>query len=1061
MIKKLLQFSLGNKFAIFLMVLLVILGGVYSSVKMKLELLPDVEPPMITVQTTMEGATPQTVKEEVSDKIDDQVRSMAKVKNVEAESDQNASMVKVEYDQGTDLDKVENDLKKELDKISFKDGVKEPELVRNSMNAFPIVAYSFTTKDNNLKKTTSEVKKNLIPKLQTVDGVQNVQINGDTNREVSIKFDQDKLKKKGLTADNVQQYIKSATNETPLGLFQFNKTEKSIVIDGQFKSVKGLKNLEIPLSASSMSSGQQGDKGDSQGGSQGGSQGSSSGSMQQSASSPQAASSAKGMPSVKLKDVANVSIGDNRESISKTNGKDAINVQIIKAQDANTVQVAKDTKKEIDEFTKRNPNIKDTKVMDTAKPIEDAIYTMVEKALLGTIFAIIVILLFLRNIKTTLISIVSIPMSILIAMVALKLADVSLNILTLGALTIAIGRVIDDSIVVVENIYRRLSDKNEQLQGGRLITSATAEVFKPILSSTLVTIVVFLPLAFVTGTVGEMFRPFALAIAFSLLASLLVAITIIPALSATLFKNGVKRKQEETLGSIGKGYKKVLSWALNHKWLVMIITTVLLFASIALGAAKLGTSFISSGEDKYMALTYTPKPGETKKSVLKHAKQVQKYLNGKDKVKTVEYSVGGKSPSDPTGTSNNMAIMVEYDKDTKNFDKEPDKVLKHIEKFHQPGEWGNQDMSGGGGTNNKLEITVTGPTLDSIKGTVKKMESKMKDMKGLANVKSDLTETYDQYDLKVDHNKASQYGLSASQLAMSLNENTPEQTVSTVKDHGKKVDVKIKQDKETHWTKNKLKNTEIQTPTGKSIKLSDVAELKKSTTPNKVMTKAGDQATTVSTKVTDKDVGGVSQKVISKVNSIDKPSNVKVNVGGASEDIGKAMTQLLVAMLAAIIIVYLVLVLTFKGALAPLTILFSLPYTVIGVVIALVVTGETVSVSSMIGMLMLIGIVVTNAIVLIDRVINKEREGLNMKDALLEAGGTRIRPILMTALATICALIPLLFGENSSIIISKGMAATVVGGLISSTLLTLIVVPVIYEILFAIKHKFTRRKSKK
>ena len=261
------------------------------------------------------------------------------------------------------------------------------------------------------------------------------------------------------------------------------------------------------------------------------------------------------------------------------------------------------------------------------------------------------------------------------------------------------------------------------------------------------------------------------------------------------------------------------------------------------------------------------------------------------------------------------------------------------------------------------------------------------------------------------------------------------------------------------WTEEKLENTEIQTATGQAIELSDIATLEKTTTPNKIETKAGDYTSKVSGKVTNDDVGGTSQKVLSKLNTIDKPNNVDVNMGGANEDIGNAVTQLSMAMLAAIIIVYLVLVLTFKGALAPFTILFSLPYTVIGVVIALVVTGETVSVPSMIGMLMLIGIVVTNAIVLIDRVINKQQQGMEMQAALLEAGGTRIRPILMTALATIGALLPMLFGEDSSIIISKGMAATVVGGLISSTLLTLIVVPVIYEILFTLKAKILRKRK--
>ncbi|MGX0037680.1 hydrophobic/amphiphilic exporter-1 (mainly G- bacteria), HAE1 family [Staphylococcus warneri] len=1054
MIKKLLQFSLGNKFAIFLMVLLVILGGVYASAKLKLELLPDVENPMISVQTTMPGATPQTTQDEISSKIDSQVRSMAYVKSVKIESIQNASIVTVEYNNDTDMDKAEEQLKKEIDKIKFKDGVSDPELTRNSMDAFPIIAYSLTDKDNDLKSVTKKLNQQLIPKLQTIDGVQNAQLNGQTNREVTLKFKQKELDSKGVTADDVENYLKTATRETPLGLFQFGDTDKSIVVDGQFTSVNAFKNLKIPATIAGQ--GQSSDSGsdDNQD------------SESLMPSEPSSASSSKqgsssSMPSFKLKDVADISVGDERTSISKTNGKDAVNLQITKAQDANTVQVAKDVQKKVDEFEKNNSEMKAIKTMDTAKPIEDSLYTMIEKAALGTIVAIVVILLFLRNIRTTAISIVSIPMSILIALVALKLSNVSLNILTLGALTVAIGRVIDDSIVVVENIYRRLSDRNEQLKGDSLIVSATTEVFKPILSSTLVTIIVFLPLAFVSGSVGEMFRPFALAITFSLLASLLVSITVVPALGSTLFRKGIQTKPEkQAQGVISSGYKKLLYWSLNHKWIVIIISIVLLVGSIGLGAAKLGTSYISSGDNKFMALTYTPKPGETEKSVLEHGEQVQKYLKTKNKVKTVQYSVGGPTPSDPTGSTNSMALMVDYDKDTPNFEEEPDKVLKHVDSFKHPGQWKNQDLGTGAG-NDSIEVTVQGPSTDAIKGTVHKIESTMKDVKGINNVKSDLSETYQQYEVKVDQNKAADNGISASQLAMNLNENLPEKTVTTVKENGKKIDVKVKQNKQTDWSQNKLENIKLKKPTGGTIKLSEIAKLEKSSTPSKLTQEDGDYSTTVSGKITNSDVGGTSQKVMSKVNKMDKTHGVKVNVGGATDDINSAMTQLAIAMLAAIIIVYLILVITFKGGLAPFTILFSLPFTIVGVVLSLVITGETISVPSLIGMLMLIGIVVTNAIVLIDRVINNEKSGMDMKSALIEAGGTRIRPILMTAIATIGALVPLLFGEDSSILISKGMAATVIGGLISSTILTLIVVPVIYEILFTLKDKIYRKLNRK
>ena len=1037
MVKKLIDFSLSNKFAITLMVLLVILGGVFASFKMKLELLPDTEPPMLTITTTMPGATPETVMKEVSDPIDEAIRGMSDVSSVKTESLANASLITVNFNEQTDMDRAEQDIDKVLKKLEFEDGVEKPEIQRNSLYAFPVVAYSILHENNDIKQSTQDVENNLIPKLQEIDGVQRATVNGQTSRRVNIEFDDKKLGVAGLNQKQVIDYIEAATKEVPLGLFQFGDTEKSIVIDGQFASVDALKKMEIPLSIAQQQSE------DSEGAT---------------TPSPSAQTNTSQQQSVPLQDVAKVTLADERESISRTNGKDAVDIQIIKAQDANTVAVAKEVDKTIQQFVDERKDLKAVQIMDTAKPIQDSLNTMVEKALIGSIVAIIVIMLFLRNFRMTAISVVSIPLSLLIAMVALKLTDVSLNILTLGALTVAIGRVIDDSIVVIENIYRRLTRSDEPLSGDNLIVSATKEVFIPIMSSTIVTIVVFAPLAFVTGMVGQMFRPFAYAVTFSLLASLLVSITIVPVLGSIFFKRGLPKKTTSHVGVVGQRYKRILSWSLDHKWIVMLISTVLLIASIGLGVMKVGTSFISTGDNKFMALTYSPKPGETEENVLKHAEAVERYLQKNKYVENVQYSVGGASPVDPTGSTNSMALMVQYDTKTPNFDEEPERVLDYIKTFKHPGDWKNLDMSTGA-TSNELNVQVTGPSPERLEDTVNKITKMMQNIDGLTNVKADLAETYEQYQVKVDSDKAGEYGITAGQLAMMLNANIPDTTVSKVKDGTQTYDVVVKQKKETEWTQQKLEQTPIPSASGEIVTLSDIATLEKSSTPNKLIKEGGDYATTIKGTISGDDVGAISQDVMKGLNKIDKPNDVKTSLGGTNEDIELAFSQLMLAMLAAILIVYLVLVLTFKGGLAPFTILFSLPYTVIGVVLALIFTGETLSVPSMIGMLMLIGIVVTNAIVLIDRVINNEAAGMPMKEALLEAGGTRIRPILMTAIATIGALIPLLFGQDNSVLISKGLAATVIGGLLSSTLLTLIVVPVIYEVLFTLKKRLTKKSE--
>lgn len=1038
------KFSLNNKFAILLMTLIILLGGIYSAFKMKLELLPDVTTPVITVTTPYPGATPESVLENVTEPVEKEVQNLEGVQNVTSQSLENASAITLEYTYQTDMDEAETELKKKLEALKLPEGVEDPDMSRMSMYSFPVVSYSISDKNNDLEKATKQMQSDLIPKLEKVDGVQNVSLSGQTLEEVNLEFDQNELSKRGMTEDEVLQYIDGATKESPLGLYTFGDDLKSIVVDGRFTSIKALNDLEIPMTGGASSGGQQASQGDASQAQQGGQSSQSSGGEESSAT--------QSIPSVKLSDIADVKKEKKRDSISKTNGKDALALQVTKATDANLVDVVDNVDKEVEAYKKDHKNIESVQLMETASTIKDSVSTMVEKALIGSIVAVIIIMFFLRDIKSTIIAMVSIPMSLLMALIGLKAMDVSLNILTLGALTVAIGRVIDDSIVVIENIYRRMTDKGETLKGSKLITSATKEMFIPIMSSTIVTIVVFLPLAFVTGQIGEMFRPFALAVAFSLLASLLIALTIVPVLSHIFFKNGIKKAKKEKGHWLAHKYKGILKWNLNHKWVVILLSLVLVVASIALVFTPyIGKSFIDTGEDKMLALTYKPSPGEKEEQVVKNGEQAEKYLSKDKNVEFVQYSVGGENPFNPSA-KNDMALMVKYDKDTPDWDNVGKDVMDHIGAFNHKGEWKQQDFSTGG-TANEVSVKVSGPTTDAIEGTVKDVEKEMKKVKGVENVSSNLSESYEQFDVKVDQNKASKLGLSAGQIAMTLNQTTQNKVVTKLNDDGKSIDVKLTKKEETDWSEDKLENTKITSPLGKDVKLSDIATLEKTTSPDTITRENDKISVSVDAKITADDVAKVTTDVNQKVSKVDTPAGVDLNVGGTNDDINEAIEQLVLAMAAAILIVYLVIVLTFKGGLAPFSILFSLPVSIIGVIAGLLVTQETISVPSMIGMLMLIGIVVTNAIVLIDRVINMEQAGMSTREALIEAAGTRLRPILMTALATIGALVPLLFGGGSSVLISKALAITVIGGLVSSTILTLLVVPITYEIIMKFKKK--------
>ncbi|MEG7283643.1 surfactin resistance protein SrfP [Bacillus sp. 0909A] len=1038
------NFVLKNKFAVWLMTIIVTAAGLYAGMNMKQESIPDVNMPYLTISTTYPGATPSQVADEVTKPVEQAVQNLDGVSVVTSTSYENASSVMIEYDYEKDMDKAKTEAAEALENVSLPDDAKDPDISRYSLNSFPILTLSVSSDSDNLQKLTKQVEDSLVSKLEGIEGVASVQVSGQQVEEVEFSFKEDKLKEYGLDEDTVKQVIQGSDVTTPLGLYTFGNKEKSVVVSGDIETIKDLKNMRIPTASASSA----------------GSSAAAAAQSAQAAQSPQAAAQAQqsvstDVPTVKLSDIATIKDVKKAESISRTNGKDSIGINIIKANDANTVEVADNVKDELKQFKEDHKGFNYSATLDMAEPITQSVETMLSKAIFGAIFAIVIILLFLRDIKSTLISIISIPLSLLIALFVLQQLDITLNIMTLGAMTVAIGRVVDDSIVVIENIYRRMRLKDEPLRGKALVREATKEMFKPILSSTIVTIAVFLPLALVGGQIGELFIPFALTIVFALAASLLISITLVPMLAHSLFKKSLTgapvKAKEHKPGRLANIYKKVLNWALSHKWITSIIAVLMLLGSLFL-VPLIGASYLPSEEEKTMQITYSPEPGETKKEAEDEAEKAEKILLDRKHVDTVQYSLGSGSPL-AGGDSNGALFYIKYDSDTPNFDKEKDNVLKEIKKQSDRGEWKSQDFSSSG-NNNELTYYVYGDSENDIKDTVKDIEKVMKDEKDLKNVNSGLSSTYDEYTFVADQEKLSKLGLTASQISKALMSETAQDPLTTVKKDGKELDVNIKTEKDEYKSVKDLENKKITSATGKEVKIGDVAKVKEGTTSDTVSKRDGKVYADVTGEVTSDNVTAVSVDVQKKIDKLDMPDNVTIDTGGVSADIADSFTKLGLAMLAAIAIVYLVLVITFGGALAPFAILFSLPFTIIGALVGLYVSGETISLNAMIGMLMLIGIVVTNAIVLIDRVIHKEAEGLSTREALLEAGSTRLRPILMTAIATIGALIPLALGfEGGSQVISKGLGVTVIGGLISSTLLTLLIVPIVYEVLAKFRKK--------
>lgn len=1049
---KIINFTLKNKFAVWLITILITAAGLYSGLNMKLETLPDINIPVVTVTTVYPGATPQEVADKISEPMEKKLQNQNGVKIVSSSSFQNASAIQVEYEFSKDMDEAKKEVEEALSDLELPDGAMKPEISRISFNAFPILALSVSNEEQTLAQLTETVESDVVPALEGLDGVSSVEIAGQQVNEVQLTFKVDKLKELGLDQETVQNMIKGSDISMPLGLYTFKDTQKSVVIDGNIQTIEDLENMEIPVVPSASVQQGQMQAGQSQQQPPHGQTGAGAGPSAQKA---QPAQVPAGIPTVKLKEVADIKTVGKAESISRTNGKDAIGIQIVKAADANTVDVANKVKDEIKKLEKDIEGSEMVISFDQGEPIEKSVTTMLDKALFGALFAVVIILLFLRNVKSTLISVVSIPLSLLIAILILKQMDITLNIMTLGAMTVAIGRVIDDSIVVIENIYRRMTLKGETLKGKDLIREATKEMFLPIMSSTIVTVAVFLPLGLVKGQIGELFLPFALTIVFALLASLVVAITIVPMMADTLFKKGINAKHHhdhEKPGRLAKFYRSVLQWSLNHKIVTFGLAVLLLVGSFFL-VPVIGVSFLPEEEEKMVIATYSPSPGQTLEDSVQIAEKANDYFEGRKHVETIQYSVGGENPMNP-GASNQAMFYVMYDSDTPNFAKEKEKVIKDLTKQTEKGEWASQDFTGSG--SNEIKYFVYGDKMSDIEPVAKEIQKVMKNDSSFRNVDTSMSEAYDEYTLVADQEKLSKLGLTAGQIGMQLSQNGQRPVLTTVVKDGEELSVYLEVKKEDYHSINDLTDTQIQSPLGMAVPVKDVMEVKEGKTSDTVTRRDGRIYVEVSGELTTDDAAKASANLQKEVDKLEIPNNVDANMGGVTEDIQESFTQLGLAMLAAIAIVYLVLVITFGGALAPFAILFSLPFTIIGGLVALLIAGETLSISAMIGALMLIGIVVTNAIVLIDRVIHMEKDGMSTREALLEAGATRLRPILMTAIATIGALIPLALGVEGSGVISRGLGVTVIGGLTSSTLLTLLIVPIVYEAM----SRFGKRKNK-
>ena len=1059
--KKIIDFSLNNKFAIWILTIMVVVAGLYAGLTMKQESIPSITLPAVTVVTTYPGAAPDEIMEEVTIPMEQRIQNMNGVELMTSTSMANASTIQVQYDFDVDMDEATRELEDALSQISIPEAANAPEVSRLSLDAFPILTLSISNSGSSLEELTANVEDNVLPSLEGVDGLSDAQVSGQRVQKVTMAFDQEALAQYGLTEETIQQLIQGSKLTFPLGLTDFDGELKNLVIDGDITTVDDLKNLQIPAipQAAAAAPTEAPAAPDAAAGAQAPTApDAAAGAQDPAAQAPTAGPTT--IPTVALSELAEIEVVSEAESISRTNGEESIGISIVKSPDANTVEVV-NAVKDIVADAEDEYGLTISSTFDQGEPIETSVETMLSKALFGILFAVVIILLFLRSFKTTLISIISIPLSLLMAIFLLNQLDITLNIMTLGALTVAIGRVIDDSIVVIENIYRRMALPGEKLRGKELIREATREMFLPIFSSTVVTIAVFLPLALVSGQIGELFLPFALAVVFALSASLLVAVTIVPMMAHLMYRKQLQNldtakstQKEHKPGKMADSYKRILEWSLNHKLITFGGATVVLVASLFL-IPVIGVSFLPEEEQKMVMATYSPEPGQTREDVEAIALDAEASIDGREGVTSYQYSLGGGNPMAAMGGGgdNSALFYIEYDEDFAEFSDESKKLIEELNGSTESGEWASLDFAAMGASG--LEMFVYGDNVEDIQTAINEIQPIMEDNDGLENTESSLTEAYDQFTLVANQESLSENGLTAAQIGMALSGVGEAPVLTTVTNEDKELNVYIETEETEYAGIDDVTAIKIPTALGSTVTVGEVMEVEEGKSPDTINRRDGQMYASLTADVLGNNAAEITADIDEQVAELDLPAGVTTDHGGITEQINESFTQLGLAMLAAIAIVYFVLVVTFGGALAPFSILFSLPFTVIGVLVALWITGEALSVNALIGVLMLIGIVVTNAIVLIDRVIHMEKAGLTTREALLEGGVTRLRPILMTALATIGALIPLAIGVEGGGggLISQGLGITVIGGLISSTLLTLVIVPIVYEVVSKFRKK--------
>jgi len=1040
-------FSLRNRALIALVTIVIGIFGGVALTSLKQELIPTLNLPQLFIVTSYPGASPEVVNDDVSTPVEAAIQNIAGLDGTTATSNSGSSTITAAFDYGTDITSAEQKVQLAINRISstLPNDV-DPQVLTFSLSDLPVIQIAITS-DLDPIDLAQKLDDSVIPELKDVEGVSDASLLGTTTQRVTITPNKDDLEDLGLTTAAITDALDANGSLLPAGTITEDDETLTVQAGEKIASAKDLEDLPL-LGATTTET--------------------------IPSVIPGGAATETTVPDDALHtlgDVAAVKIVDDPVTgISRVDGKPSVTIAVTKSPAGNTVEVSQ-------LVTALIPDLEDavggdttfTVVFDQAPFIAESVNSLATEGLLGLVFAVIIILIFLLSIRSTLVTAISIPVSVLITFIGMQASGYTLNIITLGALTIAIGRVVDDSIVVIENIKRHIGFGENKLDA---IKTAVKEVAGAVTASTVTTVAVFLPLALVGDVTGELFRPFALTVTIALAASLFVSLTIVPVL-AYWFLGSKKTSTADATSSairtddefdkptrLQKSYLPVLRWTLKRP-LITLGAAFLVLVLSGVGAMGLKTNFLGDSGQNTLTVTQELPLGaslEAKDAAASKVEDVLRDIDGIDIVQLSLGSSGGSLASTFSGGGGNASFSLTTDA---SYDQEElsATVRDAVAGISDAGDI-TLAASGGGFGSSDIEVDIKAGSDADLTEAADVVLAGVKDLDVTAQATSNLSETQPFIQIKVDRDKAAKKGLSEIAVGGIITQAMNPSAVGSVVIDEKTMSIYV-DNEDAPETVAEIKRFDIPTATG-IVNLSTLASVSVVDSPASITAVRGERSATVTITPNGDDVGTASSEVQAAVDEAELPASASAELGGVTSQQGDAFSSLGLALLVAILIVYVVMVATFKSLRQPLLLLISVPFAATGAIALQVISGIPLGVSSIIGLLMLIGIVVTNAIVLVD-LINQYRErGMKVGEAILHGASRRLRPILMTALATIFALVPLGIGiTGHGGFISQPLAIIVIGGLVSSTVLTLLVLPTLYNLVEGAKERRADRRAAK